>query len=112
VREREARTQAMAEAAKARPCADCGVQFTPWQMDFDHVRGTKIAGGSQISQAYTSILKLLEEIAKCEVVCATCHRDRTHKRQAALKESRQRVRVHGPRMTGVQSSQGRGDGWC
>ena len=81
MREREARIQAIAEAAKARPCADCGIQYAPWQMDFDHVRGEKIERVSQIANRATSIRKLLAEIVKCEVVCANCHRDGTHYRQ-------------------------------
>jgi hypothetical protein len=27
---------------KARPCADCGVQYPPYIMDFDHVSGEKL----------------------------------------------------------------------
>lgn len=92
VREREARIQAMAEAAKAKPCADCGNQYAPWKMDFDHVRGVKIENVSQIARGYTSIRRLLEEIAKCEVVCAHCHRDRTHFRMLAQKEKRKKKR--------------------
>lgn len=64
------------EAAKAKPCADCGGTFPSVVMDFDHVRGDKLfnigsAGAHHGRQA------LLDEIAKCEVVCANCHRLRT-----------------------------------
>lgn len=27
--------------AKSQPCADCGVRYPPYVMDFDHVRGPK-----------------------------------------------------------------------
>jgi hypothetical protein len=45
-------------------------------MDFDHVRGTKI---SDVSNLRTT--KALEEIKKCELVCAVCHRLRTMERR-------------------------------
>ena len=31
------------DQAKNRPCADCGGKFPPFVMDFDHVRGEKVA---------------------------------------------------------------------
>jgi hypothetical protein len=78
----------MIREAKARPCADCGIQYAPWQMDFDHVRGIKVMGLARRGTTAFTIRKVLEEIAKCEVVCANCHRDRTHRRLIALKENR------------------------
>ena len=65
--------------AKDRPCADCGIEWPHFVMDFDHCRGRKefnIADGS-----CKPLAKLLSEIKKCDVVCAICHRFRTHKRQ-------------------------------
>lgn len=88
VRERERRIEAMAAAAKARPCVDCGIQYAPWQMDFDHVSGKKVERVSQLAHDSGSIRLVLAEIAKCEVVCANCHRNRTHLRLMALKEAR------------------------
>jgi len=61
--------------AKDKPCADCGVKFAPCAMDFDHTRSEKkftIGSGGTMS-----LKKLKEEIAKCDVVCANCHRVRT-----------------------------------
>ena len=89
VRERERRIKAMVEAVKARPCADCGIQYAAWQMDFDHVSGKKVERVSQLAHDSGSIRQILAEIAKCEVVCANCHRNRTHFRLLALKEARQ-----------------------
>lgn len=57
-------------------------------MDFDHVRGVKLANVSRLIAAPTHLL--LAEIEKCELVCAACHRTRTSSRleedhvQAAL----------------------------
>lgn len=47
-------------------------------MDFDHLDGsTKLAKVSSL----TSFQQILDEAAKCEVVCANCHRLRTWERQ-------------------------------
>lgn len=63
-------------AAKAgKPCADCGRIYPPYVMDFDHVRGVKAAN---ISQMKSSLEDIAAEIAKCDLVCANCHRERTH----------------------------------
>lgn len=66
--------------AKQRPCADCGVEYPPYVMDFDHVRGEKLAAVSRV--ATTKNRATIEaEIAKCDVVCSNCHRIRTWNRQ-------------------------------
>jgi hypothetical protein len=65
--------------AKARPCADCGVQYPYYVMDFDHREaGSKSFILSDVPRA--TRLSLMREIAKCDVVCANCHRERTHQR--------------------------------
>jgi hypothetical protein len=68
-------------AAKQRPCVDCGHSYPFYVMDLDHVRGTKFRSISQMVNGHKySIAKILEEIAKCDVVCANCHRERTFSR--------------------------------
>jgi hypothetical protein len=61
--------------AKAHPCVDCSGSFPPCAMDFDHVRGEKLFSLSRA--ANKNISKCREEIAKCDLVCANCHRVRT-----------------------------------
>lgn len=46
-------------------------------MDFDHVRGTKKFAISTYAHAVSSET-LTKEIAKCDLVCANCHRERTY----------------------------------
>jgi len=58
------------------PCVDCG-ETDPVVLEFDHVRGEKVASISYLVCAICSIEKIKEEIAKCEVRCANCHRRRT-----------------------------------
>lgn len=58
------------------PCVDCG-NSNPIVLEFDHVRGNKIAAVSSLAKDSGSLDKLQEEISKCEVRCANCHRIKT-----------------------------------
>jgi len=47
--------------------------------EFDHLPGSEKANNvSWLAKMGRSVEKLMAEIAKCEVVCANCHRIRTH----------------------------------
>lgn len=70
-----ARNQALVRELKAQPCSMCGGCFPVEVMDFDHQRGTKMANVSALMNRSTAVLRA--EIAKCEVICAVCHRIRT-----------------------------------
>ena len=62
-------------------CADCGYNAHPAALDFDHLPGTeKTLDVTQLVHGMASRARILAEIAKCEVVCANCHRVRTHVR--------------------------------
>lgn len=84
--ERKRPIHSMLREAKKCPCADCGKLHPWWRMDFDHVRGVKLFGLGGRLTGNCSIRKILAEMAKCEVVCAHCHRDRTHFRRLAQKK--------------------------
>lgn len=60
---------------KKQPCTDCKQFFEPICMDFDHVRGEKKFNISQ-GKSYKKEV-IMEELTKCELVCANCHRFRT-----------------------------------
>lgn len=64
------------------PCMDCGVKYPPYVMDFDHVKGEKIDNISNMSRDGTGLVKIMQEIKKCDIVCANCHRIRTHSAKA------------------------------
>jgi hypothetical protein len=66
--------------AKNKPCMDCGISYPYWIMQFDHVRGIKTGNLGQMLWRF-GIKRILEEISKCEVVCANCHANRTYIRQ-------------------------------
>lgn len=69
---------AIIREAKSRPCADCSTIYPTYVMQFDHrdpsVKGFNIG----VTGPTTSRTRLLAEIAKCDVVCANCHAERTH----------------------------------
>jgi hypothetical protein len=67
------------EIKQALGCVDCGNNDFR-VLDFDHVISGKLYNISEMPQRY-GIDKIKEEIKKCEVVCANCHRIRTHNRR-------------------------------
>ena len=79
----KAKLQTTLREAKAGPCADCGKRYPPYVMDFDHRPGeTKLFNlGSLTARRWVSLSMLRAEIEKCDLVCANCHRERTHQRR-------------------------------
>lgn len=73
-----AKRKAIIQKLKARPCMDCGGQFPPYAMDFDHRDSeTKRHGVAHVLRFGAKSFQ--DEIAKCDIVCANCHRIRTWK---------------------------------
>ena len=71
------RTRYLIDFFKLNPCADCG-ETDPVVLEFDHLRDKLFDIGSKlITKTWPAVLA---EIAKCEVVCANCHRRRTARR--------------------------------
>jgi hypothetical protein len=81
-KKRRAEIKELLHKAKDRPCADCGIKYPPYVMDFDHVHGEKEFAVSLSVQRGHALETVQKEIDKCEVVCANCHRIRTHARLA------------------------------
>lgn len=65
---------------KTHPCVDCGNSDVR-VLEFDHVRGTKIDCVSVGVKDSWSVEKLTQEINKCEVRCANCHKIMTDTRR-------------------------------
>ncbi len=64
------------------PCTDCGRRYPYYVMQFDHLDPTqKLMTVSRL--VLWSWRRLKAEVAKCEVVCANCHAERTHQRRLA-----------------------------
>lgn len=75
----------------SKGCADCGYNDHPAALDFDHRPGTikirDIKCGQHLGWA-----ALQAEVAKCDVVCANCHRVRTVERRKKPRRKLVRVR--------------------
>lgn len=70
--------QAWLDSLKSKPCMDCGNTFPPECMDFDHRPGEEKL--FNIRAGYMNSALLNDEIAKCDLICANCHRIRTRSR--------------------------------
>jgi hypothetical protein len=85
--QRDARLRAYAKLVAIkleRGCVDCGYNTHAVALQFDHVRGDKLFDiGSSCRLAWESIL---QEIAKCDVVCANCHAIRTYTRKHEVED--------------------------
>ena len=81
-RAQELRAIIDAERKKHSKCPDCRRTWPLVALDFDHVRGKKLFNISHAPTMACSPKRLLLEIAKCEVVCASCHRVRTANRRS------------------------------
>jgi hypothetical protein len=80
--------------AKAQPCADCGGSYPIHVMQLDHRPGSGKAFSvssvlwgkadpgrdAAIAEHGSAKAALLAEIAKCDLVCANCHAERTFSR--------------------------------
>jgi hypothetical protein len=82
-------------------CMDCGWSGWPRGLDLDHVRGEKVAAVSTLIGRSRPWIELIDELLKCECVCANCHRLRTLARDQYRSNSgndtghREVVRGHG-----------------
>jgi hypothetical protein len=65
------------------PCMDCGVKYPPYVMDLDHRPGEVKTCNPAKLPSFCSVKKFEQEIAKCDVVCSNCHRQRTFDRKEA-----------------------------
>lgn len=66
----------MREYLEGRGCVDCG-NTNPIVLEFDHVSGKKEYEVSIMLSSGFAWARILEEIAKCEIRCANCHRVKT-----------------------------------
>ena len=67
---------------EGQPCTDCGGTFPVPAMQWDHRPGTDKVGDVSYLLGRLRKERILEEIAKCELVCANCHAIRTVHRRA------------------------------
>ena len=72
----------LVEFFKSNPCMDCG-ETDPVVLEFDHLGEKLFDIGQGIRDRNWQ--SLLDEMAKCEVVCANCHRKRTAARAGSVR---------------------------
>lgn len=70
-----ARRQHLADYLRQHPCVDCG-EDDPIVLEFDHL-GDKTDSLARMVRNNVTFARLDEEVAKCEVRCANCHKRRT-----------------------------------
>jgi len=75
------KTEELRQYKLAKGCVDCGYNAHAEALEFDHLpdSGKLFNIGEKIGSY--SMKKLMEEVAKCEVVCANCHAIRTSSRR-------------------------------
>lgn len=80
----------MYEVLSKEACIDCEENHF-LVLEFDHVRGSKIAELSQMVKkpSLFSLSCVIDEIAKCEVRCGNCHRQKTRARQLGMEQTEQ-----------------------
>jgi hypothetical protein len=77
-RQRQRTRQRLTEYLLEHPCEICG-ESDPVVLEFDHInREEKSKPVSRIISGHASWPKVLEEISKCRVLCANCHRRHTY----------------------------------
>lgn len=77
--QREQLAEEVRRFKESNPCTDCGNLYPYYVMDFDHRPGTeKVDHPSRITRRGRKATMV--EIEKCDLVCANCHRIRTHAR--------------------------------
>lgn len=78
-RKARVRMRKLVDSYKNIPCRDCDITYPPYVMQFDHTSDNKEYNVSSLIR-HNNVKKIEKEIAKCEVVCANCHAERTHRR--------------------------------
>lgn len=74
---RERNRQFVWDHLKTSVCVDCG-NNNPVVLEFDHKEGyTKLGDISQMVLSGYSLIKIKNEIDKCDVRCSNCHRIKT-----------------------------------
>lgn len=74
------RNRWLRELKTGKPCMDCGGSFPPEALQWDHRPGTVKLGDISDKLRNRSVAIILAEIAKCDLVCASCHAIRTYNR--------------------------------
>jgi hypothetical protein len=79
-RRRELIGEIIKDAKHMEPCVDCSIRYPYYVMQFHHrdpaVKKFNVSDFRRNSG--WAMQKLHDEIAKCDILCANCHAERTH----------------------------------
>ena len=75
--------KAWLDEQKMKPCADCGGTFPPVCMDFHHRDPSTKTMNVAMAIFMVGRQRVIDEIAKCDLICANCHRIREHVQSVA-----------------------------
>ncbi len=75
------------EFKDGKSCLDCNVAYPHYVMDFDHRDAAEKSFILSRGFAYSK-KRIVDEIAKCDLVCANCHRERTFSRDEQVRKDR------------------------
>lgn len=81
---KEKRKDIVRSIKESSPCADCDVSYPYYVMHFDHLDSTEKIGNVNVLLNTKALQTTLNEIEKCDIVCANCHSVRTWKRQHGI----------------------------
>ena len=72
--ERYEQRRAFIDKIKAVPCAVCGLEYPSYVMEFHHRNPMTKDFKISTSLVYYNAKVIMQEIAKCDILCANCHR--------------------------------------
>jgi hypothetical protein len=92
-RRRQERRQAVWDYLSSHPCVDCG-ESDQVVLEFDHVNPSeKLCSIAKMIADTKPLEAIFQEIKKCEVRCANCHRRKTAKQMMWHEDPEDVVRV-------------------
>lgn len=68
------------EYKQSKICMDCKEDYPYYMLEFDHRPDENKRFNISSGPVTASIDDIVKEISKCDVVCANCHKIRTHQR--------------------------------
>ena len=75
-RQQYATRRALIDGLKNRPCLDCGRSYPSYVMEFHHRDPHTKVFKVSVALVYYNLDLVMAEIAKCDLLCANCHRIR------------------------------------
>lgn len=82
---KEKRYELIRQLKEQTPCMDCGIQYPYFVMEYDHRDPLTKVGDVNRLLRIASMEAVYQEIEKCDLVCANCHKFRSHERRPTVR---------------------------